>query len=47
MREDMLDGEGRGLYPGPLPKGKNTMDLVVYKGSQQLRQRISVDIVQD
>jgi len=47
IRQDILDGEGRGLYPGPLPKGKNTIDLVVYKGDQQLRQRISVDLEQE
>jgi len=47
MRQEILDGEGRGLYPGPLPKGKNTMDLVVYKGDRQLRQRITVDIEQN
>jgi hypothetical protein len=47
MREEILNGEGRGLYPGPLPKGKNTMDLVIYKGDRQLRQSITVDIEQD
>ena len=47
IRQDILDGEGRGLYPGPLPKGKNTIDLVVYKGDQQLRQPISVDLEQE
>ena len=47
MRQEILDGEGRGLYPGPLPKGKNTMDLIIYKGDRQLRQRITVDIEQE
>jgi hypothetical protein len=47
MRQQILDGEGRGLYPGPLPKGKNSMDLIIYKGDRQLRQRITVDIEQD
>ena len=47
MRQQILDGEGRGLYPGPLPKGKNSMDLIIYKGDLQLRQRITVDIEQD
>ena len=47
MRQEILDGEGRGLYPGPLPKGKNTMDLIIYKGDRQLRQRITVDIEQN
>jgi hypothetical protein len=47
MRKEILDGEGRGLYPGPLPKGKNSMDLIIYKGDRQLRQRITVDIEQD
>ena len=46
MRQEILDGEGRGLYPGPLPKGKNTMDLIISKGDRQLRQRITVDIEQ-
>ncbi len=47
MREQFLDGEGRGLYPGPLPRGKSTIDLVIYQGDRQLRQRISVDIEQE
>jgi hypothetical protein len=47
MRQEILDKEGRGLYPGPLPKGKNTMDLIIYKGDRQLRQRITVDIEQN
>ncbi len=47
MRQEILDGEGRGLYPGPLPAGKNTMDLIIYQGDRQLRQRITVDIEQN
>jgi len=47
MRQEILDGEGRGLYPGPLPKGKNTIDLVVYRGDRQIKQQISVDIEQE
>jgi len=47
MRQEILDGEGRGLYPGPLPAGKNTMDLIIYQGDRQLRQRITVDIEQE
>ncbi|MCP4578654.1 MAG: hypothetical protein GY846_20455 [Deltaproteobacteria bacterium] len=47
MRQEILDGEGRGLYPGPLPAGKNSMDLIIYKGDRQLRQRITVDIEQN
>lgn len=47
MRQEILDGESRGLYPGPLPKGKNTMDLIIYQGDRQLRQRITVDIEQE
>ncbi len=47
IRQDILDGEGRGLFPGPLPKGKNTVDLVLYKGDRQLRQQISVDLLQE
>jgi hypothetical protein len=47
IRQDILDGEGRGLYPGPLPKGKNTIDLVVHKGDRKLRQRMSVDLEQE
>ncbi len=47
IRQDILDGEGRGLYPGPLPKGKSTIDLVVYKGDRKLQQRISVDLEQE
>ena len=47
MRQEILDKEGRGLYPGPLPEGKNSIDLVINKGDRQMRQRISVDIIQD
>ena len=47
MRQEILDGEGRGLYPGPLPAGKNAMDLIIYQGDRQLRQRITVDIEQE
>jgi len=47
MREEMLDKEGRGLYPGPLPEGKNSIDLKIYKGDRLMRQRITVDIVQE
>ncbi|MCG6878917.1 MAG: hypothetical protein LJE96_07205 [Deltaproteobacteria bacterium] len=47
MREQILDGEGRGLYPGPLPQGENTIDLVIYQGERQIRQQITVDIQQN
>ena len=47
MREKILDKEGRGLYPGPLPEGKNSIDLIIDKGDRQMRQRITVDIEQD
>ncbi len=47
MREEILDKEGRGLYPGPLPKGKNSIDLAIYKGDRLMRQRISVNIEQE
>ena len=47
MREQILDGEGRGLYPGPLPQGENTIDLVIYQRERQIRQRITVDIRQN
>ena len=47
MREQVLDGEGRGLYPGPLPQGENTIDLVIYQGEHQIRQPITVDIRQN
>ncbi len=47
MRQGILEGEGRGLYPGPLPEGKNTMDLIIYQGDRQLRQQITVDIKQE
>ena len=47
MREQALDGEGRGLYPGPLPQGENTIDLVIYQGERQVRQQITVNIRQN
>jgi len=47
MREEILDKEGRGLYPGPLPEGKNSIDLAIYKGDRLMRQRITVDIIQE
>ena len=47
VRKDILDGEGRGLFPGPLPKGENTVDLAVYAGDRLLRQRITVNIEQE
>jgi len=47
MRQEILDGRSRGLYPGPLPAGKNSMDLIIYKGDRQLRHRITVDIEQN
>lgn len=46
MREDILDGEGRGLYPGPLPEGKNTIDLVIRVGDRDVSRKISVDLIQ-
>jgi len=47
MREKILDKEGQGLYPGPLPEGKNSIDLRIYKGDRLMRQRITVDIKQE
>ena len=47
MREEILDKEGRGLYPGPLLEGKNSIDLAIYKGDRLIRQRITVDIKQE
>ena len=47
MREEILDGEGRGLYPGPLPEGKNSVELVIHKGGSLIRQIITVDIKQE
>ena len=48
IRQEILDGEGgRGLYPGPLPAGKNSIDLTIYKGDRQIKQRITVDIEQE
>jgi hypothetical protein len=47
VRQDILDGEGRGLFPGPLPKGENTIDLAVYRGDRLIRQRLTVNIEQE
>ena len=47
VRKDILDGEGRGLFPGPLPEGENTVDLAVYMGTRLIRQRITVNIEQE
>ena len=47
MRQEILDKEGRGLYPGPLPEGKNSIDLKIYKGDRLMRQRITVYIEQE
>ena len=47
MREEILDKEGRGLYPGPLPEGENSINLMIQKGDRLMRQRISVDIKQE
>ncbi len=47
IRQDILDGEGRGLFPGPLPQGRNTVDLVIYDGKRQIRQQMTVDIIQN
>lgn len=47
MREEILDKKGQGLYPGPLPEGKNSINLMVQKGDRLMRQRITVDIKQE
>lgn len=44
MREEVLDKEGKGLFPGPIPAGKNAIHLVVGQNGKEIVQELSVEI---
>jgi len=44
MREEVLDRKGRGLFPGPLPAGRNGIHLVVVYNGEEIVQKLTVEI---
>lgn len=44
MREEVLDKKGKGLFPGPLPAGKNGIRLVVRQNGNEMVQNLTVEI---
>ena len=44
MREEVLDKKGKGLYPGPIPAGKNGIYLVVWQGGEEVHTELTVNI---
>jgi len=44
IREVVLDKEGKGIYPGPIPAGENGISLVILQGEQEIGEKIVLDI---
>ena len=44
IREVVLDKEGRGIYPGPIPAGENGISLVIFQGEQEIVEKIVLNI---
>ena len=44
IREVVLDKEGRGIYPGPIPAGENGISLVILQGEQEIVEKIVLNI---
>ncbi len=44
IREVVLDKKGQGIYPGPIPAGKNGISLVIMKGEQEVVEKIVLNI---
>ncbi|MBW2204347.1 MAG: hypothetical protein JRF52_09695 [Deltaproteobacteria bacterium] len=44
IREEVLNTKGKGIYPGPIPAGKNGISLVIMKGDQEVVEKIVLNI---
>ena len=44
IREEVLNTKGKGIYPGPIPAGKNGISLVIIKGDQEVVEKIVLNI---
>ncbi|MCF8145133.1 MAG: hypothetical protein K9N21_14555 [Deltaproteobacteria bacterium] len=44
LGEEVLDKNGKGLFPGPLPAGKNGIRLVITHDGEEIVQELSVEI---
>ncbi len=44
MREELLNGKGRGLFPGPLPEGNNGIRLIIQENGHSMVQDVVVEI---
>jgi len=44
MREEVLNQQGRGLFPGPLPSGENGIRLVLRQDGKVAVQQVTVEI---
>ena len=44
MREEVLDKKGKGLFPGPIPTGQNSIRLVVGLNGKEIVQKLTVEI---
>jgi len=44
MREEVLNKEGKGLFPGPLPEGQNGIRLVIRQGAKETVRDVTVEI---
>ena len=44
IREVVLDKEGKGIYPGPIPAGENGISLVILQGEQKIVEKIVLNI---
>jgi len=44
LRGEVLDKNGKGLFPGPIPAGKNGIRLVVTQDGEEIVQELSVEI---
>lgn len=44
MREEVMDREGKGLFPGPIPAGQNGIRLVLKQGRKDIVETLTADI---
>ena len=44
IREEVLNTEGKGIYPGPIPAGKNGISLVILQGEHEVVEKIVLNI---
>ena len=44
IREEVLNTKGKGIYPGPIPAGKNGISLVIMNGEQEIVEKIVLNI---